>query len=64
MTRVRERLDVQVVFAEPAGVPEGWSRSPLWDRAHDIPGVHLMSDAGSAPQSTTTKLRCLRGLCS
>jgi hypothetical protein len=48
MTRVRERLDVHVVFAEPDGVPEGWSRSPLWDRANGIPGVRLVNDAGGA----------------
>lgn len=40
------RASVIVLFLEPSGCSEQWSRTGLWDAAAAIPGVQVMADRG------------------
>ena len=40
------RIATTVLFVRPAGVPDGWERTDLWDAAAAIPGVTVATDAG------------------
>jgi hypothetical protein len=46
MTACRGHLTVTVVMLRPAGSPDGWERTDLWDTASAIPGVSVTSDPG------------------
>jgi hypothetical protein len=39
-------VSVVMVFAIPDGVPAGWEKGDLWNRAAALPGLHLFSDTG------------------
>ena len=40
--------EVAVVFVLPEGVPHGWERAELWDRATRLPGVSVRIDPAGA----------------
>ena len=42
----RSGVAAEVRFVRPAGVPEGWERTPLWRTASAIPGVAVSCDDG------------------
>jgi hypothetical protein len=44
LARAPGRARAYVLFVRPEGVPAGWERSGLWDRAASIPDVTVMSD--------------------
>ncbi len=44
MTRCQGRVDTQVLFLWPAGLPANWVQSDLWREAGAIPGVRVGSD--------------------
>lgn len=44
MARVRDRLEVYVIFIKPTGVEQGWEQSDLWTSAAEIPGVEVVID--------------------
>lgn len=44
MARRQGRLAAHVVFLEPEGVPDNWSRTGLWQSARAIPGVVVETD--------------------
>jgi hypothetical protein len=48
MTDCRGRLAATVLVLRPAGVPDGWERTDLWDSAAAIPGVSVSPDPGGA----------------
>lgn len=44
MTRCQGKLRASVLFAKPAGFPEGWERTDTWESAAAIPGVRVSVD--------------------
>ena len=46
MTRCHDKLDFRVVLVIPAGLPDGWEKTDLWDQAAACPGVELIRDPG------------------
>jgi hypothetical protein len=46
LARHAERVRACVVFVRPEGVPEGWERSGLFERASKIPGTAVRVDEG------------------
>jgi len=48
MTRCQGRLSSHVFFVKPIQCAVGWERTPLWDRAADIPGVTVSCDEAGA----------------
>jgi hypothetical protein len=40
----RGEADVIVLFTRPAGVPEGWERTDLWNDAATLPGTTVRAD--------------------
>jgi hypothetical protein len=48
MSECHGKLAATVLMIRPAGMPEGWERTDLWERAAAINGVSVASDAGGA----------------
>jgi len=48
LAHVPERVSAHVLFAQPEGVGEEWSRSDLWAQANAIAGVEAALDPGGA----------------
>jgi len=44
MTHAGDRLRAYALVILPAGMPEGWERTDLWDSAERIPGVKVLVD--------------------
>jgi hypothetical protein len=44
MVQAQGRLAVRVVVEHPAGTPEGWEHTDIWEAAAAIPGVSVVSD--------------------
>lgn len=44
MARSEGRLEVRILFVEPANAPADWSDGDLWQQAKAIPGVTLSMD--------------------
>lgn len=44
MTRAQGRVKTYVLFLRPAGFPDGWEATDLWESAARIPGVTVLSD--------------------
>jgi hypothetical protein len=44
MTECRGKLTTTVVLVRPAGLPDGWERTDLWNGAAAIPGVSVVTD--------------------
>lgn len=41
-------IEAYALFVRPAGLPDGWERTGLWDSAAAIPGVTVMTDRDGA----------------
>jgi len=41
-------IDVEIVFVRPVGVPTGWERGRLWDRAAGLKWANVRTDEGGA----------------
>jgi len=41
------RIEIHALFVAPPSVDESWARTPLWDDAAAIPGVHVSRDDGT-----------------
>ncbi len=48
MAKARGRVQAQVWFYRPGGMPEDWAHTDLWRSAADIPGVSVAGDEGGA----------------
>ncbi len=48
MTRCHGLVTAHVLCYRPAGVPEGWERTDLWERASAVPDVRVLPDEGGA----------------
>ncbi|WP_449070304.1 hypothetical protein [Prosthecobacter sp.] len=48
MAKARGRVQAQVWFYRPAGAPEEWAHTDLWQSAAEIPGVSVAGDEGGA----------------
>ncbi len=48
MARSQGRLNARVLFVEPEGLGQEWTRTDLWDQAAAIPGVQVITDHGGA----------------
>lgn len=44
MAQAHGRLTAYVLFLKPAGSPDDWEKSDLWQSAAAIPGVHVVLD--------------------
>ena len=44
MFRFHDRLTAYVLFVQPAGVPNDWTKTDLWQSASRIPGVRTLVD--------------------
>ena len=44
MARTQGLVNTNVVFVRPAGFPENWEKTDLWNSAVNIPGVSVMVD--------------------
>jgi hypothetical protein len=42
----RPSVSAQVHFVRPAGAPDGWERTSLWDEAARVPNATALSDVG------------------
>jgi hypothetical protein len=47
ISRGGQNLDVTAVFHLPAGQPESWAKTSLWDRAASIPHLRTIVDRGA-----------------
>jgi hypothetical protein len=45
MSRVSDRLTVDIFFVDPARAPKDWVQGDLWRKASAMPGVHVAIDA-------------------
>jgi hypothetical protein len=48
MTSLRDRVSAHVLFLQPAGLADDWTRTDLWESAAAIPGVETMQDHDGA----------------
>jgi hypothetical protein len=48
MARLEGRLTARLLFLKPAGTPDGWEDTDLWQSAAVIPGVTVLADADGA----------------
>jgi len=46
VARAGRQIDFVAVFVRPAGYPEGWERTRLWESAARIPNVRCVVDPG------------------
>ena len=44
LARRADKLKVQVLFYQPAGVPNDWVKTDLWQSAAAIPGISVIAD--------------------
>jgi hypothetical protein len=44
MTPLHGRLSAHVLFLQPAGLPDDWTQTDLWESAAAIPGVEMVQD--------------------
>jgi hypothetical protein len=47
MTQEQGQMNVEVVFVKPAGLPEKWEQTDLWQSTMRLPGVQLRVDDGT-----------------
>jgi hypothetical protein len=45
MARCQGKLEARVLFIKPAGMPDNWEKTDLWQSAQIIPGVSVQTDS-------------------
>jgi hypothetical protein len=45
MARSQGRLEANVLFLKPTGVPDNWEKTDIWQSAAAIPGVKVVTDS-------------------